>query len=140
MKAKKDAAVSAFTAPFRIAKKKFALKLAGLKALKALKLAKIAKTAIILKNLKKSPIILPVPVALPVGASLPQFPQLPKLPEIPNFLNIPSPSLGESLGPIQGFISGAQKVIETAGTLIYLYCIHNGVFLVQFRTNVQFYL
>lgn len=105
------------TAPVRIFKKKLALKFAALKAFKALKVAKIAKAAIILKNLKKSPIILPVPVALPVGLpSLPQLPQLPKLPEIPNFLNIPSPSLGESLGPIQGFIAGAQQAIGTAGT------------------------
>lgn len=64
------------------------------------------KTAAILSNLKKSPIILPVPVASPLK-TLPTFPAF----------NIPAPSLGDSLGPIQGFISGAQKAIQTAGML-----------------------
>ncbi|XP_055316162.1 uncharacterized protein LOC129575945 [Sitodiplosis mosellana] len=116
VKASKVAALSALTAPFRAAKRTLALKVAGVKALKAIKLAKIAKTALILKNLKKSPIILPVPVAVPLKA-LPvpvPFPK-PALPSLPNFFNIPSPSLGDSLGPIQGIISGAQKAIKTAG-------------------------
>lgn len=122
-KATKIAALSALTAPFRVAKKKIALKIAGFKALKALKLAKIAKTAAILKTLKKGPIIIPVPIAVPIGKTLPKFElpkfelpkfELPKLPEFPNFLNIPPPSVGESSGPIQGFISGAQKAFQSA--------------------------
>ncbi|XP_055316144.1 uncharacterized protein LOC129575929 [Sitodiplosis mosellana] len=116
VKASKVAALSALTAPFRAAKRTLALKVAGVKALKAIKVAKIANTALILKNLKKSPIILPVPVAVPLKA-LPvpvPFPK-PALPSLPNFFNIPSPSLGDSLGPIQGIISGAQKAIKTAG-------------------------
>lgn len=111
------AALSAITAPFRVAKKTFALKLGALKAAKAIKVAKIAKTAAILKNLKKSPIILPVPVAVPIKG-FPIVKPLPSLPAFPSFFNLPAPSLQDSLGPIQGIISGAQKAIQSAGKLL----------------------
>lgn len=118
-KAAKIAGLSLITAPFRVAKKTVALKVGAVKALKAIKIAKIAKGAAILKNLKKSPIILPVPVALPIAKPLPvPFPivkALPSLPSIPNFLNLPAPNLAQALGPIQGVISGAQKAIQSAG-------------------------
>jgi len=126
-KAAKIAALSIVTAPFKKAKKTIALKIGGLKALKAIKLAKIAKTAAILKNLKKSPIILPVPVALPIVKplpvvkalpTLPTVPALPTLPSIPNLFNLPAPNLAQALGPIQGVISGAQKAIQSAGSTI----------------------
>lgn len=124
-KAAKIAGLSLITAPFRVAKKTVALKVGAVKALKAIKIAKIAKGAAILKNLKKSPIILPVPVALPIAKplpvpfpivkALPALPSLPSLPSIPNFLNLPAPNLAQALGPFQGVISGAQKAIQSAG-------------------------
>ncbi|XP_031633301.1 uncharacterized protein LOC116347046 [Contarinia nasturtii] len=116
LKATKVAFVSAITAPFRTFKKAKVLKVVALKKLAALKAAKLAKTAIILKNLKKGPIILPVPVAVP-QKSLPavQPAALPAFTTLSSF-NLPAPSLSDSLAPIQGFISGAQKAIQTAGS------------------------
>lgn len=112
VKATKVAALSAITAPFRAAKKTIALKVGAVKAVKALKVAKIAKAADILKNLQKSPILVPVQVAVPIKGSAHPIKQFPA---IPNFLNIPPPSLSDSLAPIQGIISGAQNAIKSAG-------------------------
>lgn len=39
----------------------------------------------------------------------------PRFPSFPNLFNIPAPSLSDSLGPIQGIISGAQKALQSAG-------------------------
>lgn len=102
--------MSAITAPFRVAKKTIALKVGAVKAAKAVKIAKISRAANILKNLKKSPIILPVHVGVPVKS----FP-LQSLPA-PNSFNIPPPSLADTLGPIRGFYANAQHIIQTAST------------------------
>lgn len=111
-------------------KKTIALKIAGVKAAKALKIAKLASAAQILKNLKKSPIILPVHVAVPVkdlksvglkaglgagvGATLGAG--------LPAAIGAALPSFGgdatSSLNPLPGLISGAQRVIQTAGASI----------------------
>lgn len=127
--------MSAITAPFRVAKKTIALKIAGVKAAKALKIAKIAKAAHILHNLKQGPIILPVPVAVPFPAPLPikKFPlpikQLPlplpfpfplpikTLPSKPLFEIPAPPSLEQALGPLKGIIAGTRTVIQSAGKL-----------------------
>lgn len=115
------------TAPFRVLKKTIALKKAGMKAAKALKIAKLVAAVQIVKNLKKSPIILPVPVAIPakdlelvgakaglgagvgagLGAGLPAA----------SGAALPSFSAGaatSSLNPLSGVISGAQRAIQTA--------------------------
>lgn len=124
---------SAITAPFRVAKKTLALKIAGIKAAKALKVAKIAKAANILHNLKKSPIILPVPVAVPFAAPLSIKKSLLKGKQLPLALPFPfpssikqlplkplidiaaPPSLEQALGPLKGIISGTRTVLESAG-------------------------
>lgn len=130
MKASKIAALSAITAPFRVAKKTIALKIAGVKAAKALKIAKLAAAAKILKNLKKSPIILPVPVAVPAkdlelvgsNAGLGAGVETSLGAGLPAAIGAALPSLGgaatSSLNPLPGIISGAQRAIQTAGASI----------------------
>lgn len=108
---------SALTAPFKIFKTKFAIKLAGFKALKALKLAKIAKTVAILKNLKKSPIILPVPVPvpLPILKGLPSLPSFPSLPSLPNpFAPAATTPAPVQPNPIDGALTTATKAFQAA--------------------------
>lgn len=107
------------------------MKIAGVKAAKALKIAKLAAAAQILKNLKKSPIILPVHVAVPVkdlksvglkaglgagiGASFGAG--------LPAAIGAALPSFGagaatSAINPLPGIISGAQRAIQTAGASI----------------------
>lgn len=99
-----------------------------MKAAKALKIAKLVAAAQIVKNLKKSPIILPVPVAVPakdliglkaglgagVGGSLGAC--------LPAAIGAALPSLdadaSSSLNPLPGLISGAQRALQTAGANI----------------------
>lgn len=112
--AAKVALKSALTAPFKIFKTKLAIKLAGFKALKALKLAKIAKTVAILKNLKKSPIILPVPVPLPLPV-LKGLPSLPSLPSFPNPFAAPATTPAPvQPNPIDGALTTATKAFQAA--------------------------
>lgn len=105
-------------APFKKAKTKLAITLAGIKLLKAAKLAKIAKTVAILKNLKKSPIFVPVPVVLPVGK---------QLPSLPNIFGGPAAALAiasatgaaapatEAPNQLDGFLTTATKALQAAG-------------------------
>lgn len=111
------AAWSAITAPFKVAKKTVALKIAGIKAAKALKAAKLIKAATILKNLKKSPLILPVPFPVPIAAPIP-FPVHAKKFPAKKLFEIPAPpTLEQALGPLKGVIAGATTALSAAGRL-----------------------
>lgn len=104
--------------------------------MKALKAAKLAAGLKIAKNLKKSPIILPVPVAVPVkdlksvglkaglgagiGASLGAGLAAPAAAAAS--IGTALPSLGaiatSALNPFPGIISGATKAIQNVGASI----------------------
>lgn len=110
IKAKKAAALAIITAPIAIAKKSLAIKVKKVKAVKAAKAATLAGAAIALTKLKK-PIIVPVPFPVPA-------------PIFKNFeigksfgLDVAAPGVGVdvSVGPVQGLIAGAQKVLSAAG-------------------------
>lgn len=68
IKAKKAALFSALTAPIRVAKKSFAIKVGAVKLAKALKVAKVVA---VVATLKKHPIIIPVPVPIKVPFPFP---------------------------------------------------------------------
>lgn len=160
LKAKKHAALSILTAPFRVVKKTIALKVAGWKLAKALKAAKIAKAAALLTNLKKGPIFVPIKVAVPskdlkahelkaglgaglaaglgggLGASIGAG-----LPAAAASIGAVLPSLGaaatSSLNPLPGIISGAQKAIQSAGASIpFLSTLTGGLGLAESRAAV----
>lgn len=114
IKAVNKATFTLATAPFRVAKKTFALKVAGLKAAKALK---IAKAIAIVKTLKKHPIIVPVPV--PVKVPFPVFGKHDGLKGAAAAGLTAAGITGAASGllkPVTGLISGAQDFItKSAG-------------------------
>lgn len=108
------------------------------KAVKAAKIATLAAGAIALKKLKKTPIILPIPYPVPLKGDISKLGALGGLGGLGALgglgglgaLGSISKSLGgiglggdasialdapSSVGPIQGLITGAQKVLTTAG-------------------------
>lgn len=144
VKASKAALFSALTAPIRVAKKSFAIKVGAVKLAKALKVAKVAA---VVASLKKHPIIVPVPVPIkvpfpfPIKKGIHFFKDGPLAVGAGALGGLGAGALGglgagalSGLGsgvvsgalsgkaagfnPVHGFISGAQHLIKTAGVNI----------------------
>lgn len=86
------------------------------KAVKAAKIATLAAGAIALKKLKKTPIILPIPVAVPTPFISKNFDFSKSLYGLGGgaSIGLDAPSVDVGAGPIQGLITGAQRIL-TAG-------------------------
>lgn len=147
VKASKAALFSALTAPIRVAKKSFLIKVGAVKAVKALKIVKVAAAVASLKKLKKHPIIVPIPVPIkvpfpfPVKKGVTIFKGGPLAAGAGALSGLGAGALGglgagalSGLGsgvvsgalsgkaagfnPVHGLISGAQHLIKSAGVQI----------------------